>query len=671
MNSNSNLDIKKRMKELVNTLNQYSYEYYVLDAPTVSDIEYDSLLRELEQLEKDYPHEVLPNSPTRRVGDYLQTELEEIHHQYPMLSIANAFNFNELQEFDQRIKKEVNKVSYVCELKIDGLASTVHYDNGLLTLGATRGNGVVGENVTKNMLTIKKLPKVLKEHVSIEVRGEVFMDYATFNEINTERAQNNEPLFANPRNSAGGSLRQLDPEVTRKRRLNHFAYSIVNPASYNLHTHMDIMAYLKTLGFNVNPNYRYCDNIYKVFDYINELDLLRKDLGYPTDGIVIKVNELDLYDEIGYTVKNPKFMIAYKFPAEEVTTKLRDIVFTVGRTGMITPNAILDPVIIAQTTVSRATLNNEDFITKRDIRLGDYVVVRKAGEIIPEVVSVDLSRRESDAKPFVMITRCPSCGSPLVKNEGEAEHYCLNDNCEGRILQAIIHYCARETMDIEGLGDKQIELLYHKGYLKDISDIYRLKEYQAELIELERFGPKKVENILKAVEKSKENSLDKFIFSLGIRYVGSKIAKILSSLYQTIEDFAQAPYEDLREIEGIGEVIASSIVDYFENPVNKELLDRLHNLGVNPQGTIKSEAPTHLFNGKTVVLTGKLSRFSRDEASAIIEKLGGKTSSSVSKNTDFVLAGEDAGSKLKKATELGVKVIDENMFLELIEPYLK
>lgn len=665
-----NPELKKRMIELVNLLNQYNYEYYVLDAPTVSDIEYDSLLRELEKIEKEYPEEVLPNSPTRRVGDYLQTDLEEIHHQYPMLSLANAFNFNELLEFDQRIKKVVDNVSYVCELKIDGLASTVHYNQGLLTLGATRGNGVIGENVTKNMLTIKNLPKVLNEHVTIEVRGEVFMDYATFNEINDERSKNNEPLFANPRNSAGGSLRQLDPEITRKRRLNHFAYAIVNPNNYNLHTHMDILAYLKKLGFNVNPNYRHCPTIYDVFDYINELDLKRKELGYPTDGIVIKVNELDLYDEIGYTVKSPKFMIAYKFPAEEVTTKLRDIVFTVGRTGMITPNAILDPVIIAQTTVSRATLNNEDFIKKRDIRIGDYVVVRKAGEIIPEVVSVDLSRRCEDTKPFEMITKCPACGSPLVKNEGEAEHYCLNENCEGRIIEALIHYCARETMDIEGLGDKQIELLYHKGYLKDISDVYRLKDHKAELIELERFGPKKVENILNVIEKSKENSLDKFIFGLGIRYVGSKIAKILSSLYPTIDDLAQAPYEELKEIEGIGEVIASSIVDFFENAANMELIRKLQALGVNPKGKVKEEAPEHFFNGKTVVLTGKLTRFSRDEASSIIEKLGGKTASSVSKNTDLVIAGEDAGSKLKKATDLGIDVIDENKFLALIEGFI-
>lgn len=665
------MDVKKRMTELVNLLNQYNYEYYILDAPTVSDIEYDSLLRELEQLEKEYPNEVLDNSPTRRVGDYLRMDLEEVHHSAPMLSLANAFSFNELIEFDQRVKKVAQNATYVCELKIDGLASTVHYDQGLLTLGATRGNGVTGENVTKNMLTIKKLPKVLTEHVSLEVRGEVFMDYATFNEINEERAKNNEPLFANPRNSAGGSLRQLDPEVTRKRNLNHFAYSIVSPSNYNLHTHMEILEYLKVLGFNVNPHYRHCQTIDEVIEYINELDQLRKEIGYPTDGIVVKVNELELYDLIGTTVKSPKYMIAYKFPAEEVTTKLRDIVFTVGRTGMITPNAILDPVIIAQTTVSKATLNNEDFIKKRDIRIGDYVVVRKAGEIIPEVVSVDLSRRSPDAKPFEMITKCPACGSQIVKNDGEAEHYCLNENCEGRKLEAIIHFASRETMDIEGLGEKQIELLYQKGFLKDISDIYLLKNYQSELLELERFGPKKVENLLNAIEKSKDYPLDKFIFGLGIRYVGSKIAKILSSIYETITELSKTTYDELIQIEGIGEVIARSIIEFFENQQNLELIEKLIQYGVNPKGAVKTEtAPVNYFNGKTVVLTGKLTRFSRDEASELIEKLGGKTTSSVSKKTSLVIAGEDAGSKLTKANELGIEVIDENTFLQLLEPYM-
>lgn len=665
------MDVKKRMTELVNLLNQYNYEYYILDAPTVSDIEYDSLLRELEQLEKEYPNEVLDNSPTRRVGDYLRMDLEEVHHSAPMLSLANAFSFNELIEFDQRVKKVAQNATYVCELKIDGLASTVHYDQGLLTLGATRGNGVTGENVTKNMLTIKKLPKVLTEHVSLEVRGEVFMDYATFNEINEERAKNNEPLFANPRNSAGGSLRQLDPEVTRKRNLNHFAYSIVSPSNYNLHTHMEILEYLKVLGFNVNPHYHHCQTIDEVIEYINELDQLRKEIGYPTDGIVIKVNELELYDLIGTTVKSPKYMIAYKFPAEEVTTKLRDIVFTVGRTGMITPNAILDPVIIAQTTVSKATLNNEDFIKKRDIRIGDYVVVRKAGEIIPEVVSVDLSRRSPDAKPFEMITKCPACGSQIVKNDGEAEHYCLNENCEGRKLEAIIHFASRETMDIEGLGEKQIELLYQKGFLKDISDIYLLKNYQSELLELERFGPKKVENLLNAIEKSKDYPLDKFIFGLGIRYVGSKIAKILSSIYETITELSKTTYDELIQIEGIGEVIARSIIEFFENQQNLELIEKLIQYGVNPKGTVKTEtAPVNYFNGKTVVLTGKLTRFSRDEASELIEKLGGKTTSSVSKKTSLVIAGEDAGSKLTKANELGIEVIDENTFLQLVKPYM-
>ena len=477
------MDYIKRMNELVKLLKRYNYEYYVLDNPTVSDLEYDSLMKELARLEIMYPAHALPDSPTKKVGDYLKLELEEITHANPMMSLANAFSYQELREFDQKIKRTINQnVEYTCELKIDGIASTIHYEDGLLVLAATRGNGTVGENITKNALTINSLPKVLTEHTSLEVRGEVYMLKSVFDELNNIRKEENKTLFANPRNAAGGSLRQLDPNVTKERKLDQFAYTLVNPEKYNIYRQSDVMVYLKSLGFSVNPHFRKCNNIEEVINYIEEYKDKRKELPYETDGIVIKVDDLTLYDEIGYTVKTPKWAIAYKFPAEIAVTKLKDIIFTVGRTGMITPNAVLDPVLISGSTVSRATLNNEDFIVSRDIRIGDYVRVRKAGEIIPEIVEVDFSRRTENLIPFKMLENCPECGEPLVKRNNESEHHCINPNCCGRILEQLIHFASRGAMDIEGLGEKQTELLYELGYIKDVSDIYLLKNFQLLLI---------------------------------------------------------------------------------------------------------------------------------------------------------------------------------------------
>ncbi len=661
------MDIKAQIKHLVDTLNQYGYEYYVLDRPTVTDLEYDSLLRQLVQLEQEYPNEILPNSPTQKVGDYLQLDLDAIEHTHPMLSLANAFSYDELREFDERIYKSIKRaVTYTCELKIDGIASTAHYDNGLLTLGATRGNGLIGENITKNMLQIASLPKVLNEHLSMEVRGEVYMRKDVFESINKEREKIGEYLFANPRNAAGGSLRQLDASITKKRRLDQFAYTLVNPERYDIHYQSDVMTFLTKMGFSVNPYYEKCQNIDEVIAYVERFATKRKELPYETDGIVIKVNELDWYDEIGYTVKVPKWAIAYKFPAVIATTKLRDIIFTVGRTGMITPNAVMDPVIIAGTTVSRATLNNEDFIVSRDIRIGDYVNVRKAGEIIPEVVSVDLKRREADLKPFQMITHCPECGQLLVKKDTEADHYCVNSECGGRCLEQIIHFASRVAMDIDGLGEKQIEQLYDLGYLKNIVDIYHLKEYKLELVNLERFGPTKVNNLLKAIENSKNNTLDKLIFGLGIRFVGSKASKNLAKKYATMADLAAACYDELLSINDIGEVMARSIVDYFNNEKNLAIIHDLKAVGIDPISKTESNN-NQIFANKSIVLTGKLEMLTREEATALIEKYGGRASSSVSKKTDFVVAGSDAGSKLTKANELGVKVISEDAFLAQIE----
>lgn len=658
----------KRMEQLVKILNQYNYEYYVLDNPTVDDVEYDSLTRELKNLEQKYPEDILPNTPTQKVGDYLKTDLEEITHNVPMMSLQDVFSFEELYEFDERIKKVTNKYTYTCELKIDGIASSIHYTDGLLTLGATRGNGITGENITKNVLTINSLPKVLTEHISVEVRGEVFMKKSVLEYLNNIRKENNEQLLANVRNAAGGSLRQLDPNITRERRLDQFAYTLVNPENYGIYSQIEALEFLKHLGFNVNPNHRHCKSIKEVIDFINEYDTLRKELDYAIDGIVIKVNEFDLYDAIGYTVKVPKWAAAYKFPAEIVTTKLKDIIYTVGRTGIITPNAVLDPVLIAGTTVARATLNNEDFITSRDIRIGDMVRVRKAGEIIPEVVDVDLSRRSEQLPPFKMIECCPVCGSRLVKGMDEAEHYCKNPDCGGRILEGIIHFASRVAMDIEGLGEKQIELLYNLGYLKDIADIYLLENYRQEILLLDRFGDKKVTNLINAINKSKKQDLDKFIFGLGIRFVGAKASKSLAKTFKTLKAICNATYEELISIPDIGEVMANSIVDYFNDEKNRNLIIKLLELGVEP--TEYNEVTFDLFSGKTIVLTGTLEKLSRDEGNAIIEKLGGKASSSVSKKTSFVVAGPGAGSKLTKAKELGIPVYNEDDFIEMIKEYL-
>jgi len=655
------------MQFLVQRLRQYNYEYYVLDAPSVSDLEYDSLMKELEALEKKYPELIIPNSPTQTVGDYLKLSLASIDHLYPMLSLANAFNYQELYDFDERIKKATNrKVSYVCELKIDGIATTAHFEDGLLTLGATRGNGITGENITANMIMIKELPKVLSSHVSLEVRGEAYLSKDTFKEINDKRSHEGLPLFANPRNAAGGSLRQLDAQVTKERNLGHFAYTLVNPEDHGLSLQSEVLKFLKNLGFHINEHIRVCKDIDEVIAYIEEYNEKRKELQYDTDGIVIKVNELNLYDEIGYTVKVPKWAIAYKFPAELATTRLKDIIFTVGRTGMITPNAIMDPVLIAGTTVSRATLNNEAYILQKDIRIGDYVIIRKAGEIIPEIMSVDLSRRSKSLKPFKMIENCPECKTKLVKKPNEAEHYCPNINCQGRILEQIIHFASRVAMDIEGLGEKLIEQLYLFGFIHDVTDIYKLKNHASDLLTLDRYGEKRIDNILKAIEKSKENTLEKLIFGLGIRFVGSKASKNLAKKYPDIISLSKATVDELKSIADIGDVMANSIVEYFKDDKNIQLINELISLGVNPKSNITTNV-NQPFAGMSIVLTGKLEQLTRDEATKIIEDLGGRASSSVSKKTNFVIVGSDAGSKLDKAKELGILILTEKEFIEKIK----
>ncbi len=660
------MDYQKRVDELIKLLKLYNYQYYVLDNPTVQDEEYDSLIRELETIEKEHPELIRPDSPTQKVGDYLKLDLDQIEHQNKMMSLADIFNFEELREFDERIYQTIGKkVEYCAELKIDGIASTLHYDDGLLVLAATRGNGIVGENITKNVLMIDSVPKVLKEPLSLEVRGEVYMKKDVFEKINEEQLTQGKPTFMNPRNAAGGSLRQKDPEITKKRKLDQFAYTLVNPLDYGITKQSDVMEYLQKLGFSVNPLYRVCSTIEDVINYIQEMDKVRKTLNYATDGIVIKVNDLTLYDEIGVTVKVPKYAIAYKFPAEIVETKLKDIIFTVGRTGMITPNAVLDPVIVGGTQVSRATLNNEDFIKAKDIRIGDIVRIRKAGEIIPEVVSVNFERREANLKPFEMIKNCPECGEPLIKKNGEAEHKCINPNCCGRILEQLIHFASRSAMDIDGLGEKQMELLYDLGYISYLYDIYLLKNYKNELLLLPGYGMQKVNNLLNSIEKSKENTLDQLIFGLGIPFVGAKASRTLTHYYHSILELKEAKYEDLVQIKDIGDVMANSIIQYFKNDVHIMVINKLIEQGVNP---INQEEQSDFLplKDKTIVVTGTLINYSRDEANELIEKLGGKAASSVSKKTTYVLAGDAAGSKLTKAKELGIQIINEDEFSEMI-----
>ena len=655
---------QEKIKELVELLNKYSQEYYNNDVSLVSDFEYDSLLRELENLEKEYPDYILPNSPTKRVGDFSESELEKIYYKTPMLSLANVFNENELIEFDNRIKKEGFNPKYVCELKIDGIASNANYSSGIFILGSTRGNGVVGENITSNMKTIKSLPQVLSNNLDIELRGEVYMKKSVFNYLNDIRKEKSEELFKNPRNAAGGSLRQLNPKITEERKLDIFNYTIVNPEKYGLHNQYEALKFLEKNGFSVNPNYELCNDINEVIKYIEKWKDTRKELDYETDGVVIKVNDFSMQERIGYTVKSPKWAVAYKFPAIEVETKMLDIIFTVGRTGNITPNAVLEPVMIAGSLVQRATLNNEDFITERDIRIGDYVLVRKAGEIIPEVVRVSFERRSDGLEPFKMIQVCPECHQTLVRAKDEAVHYCLNEECPGRIKAGLVYFASRGCMDIEGLGEKLVEDLFNLGYIKKITDIYGLYKYRMQLENIEGLGEKSVSALLDAIEKSKENSLDKVITSLGIRFVGSKVAKILTKIFFSLDEFLTATYEDYVGIKDIGTSTAKSLVNYFKK--NYNLIKELESLGINPiEEAITNEE--QIFAGMTIVLTGKLESLTRDEASEIIEKLGGNASTSVSKKTSFVVCGSDAGSKRTKALELGIKIISEDEFLDLVK----
>ena len=661
---------EKRIKELQEVLTKYGYEYYVLDKPTISDSEYDQLLQELIQLEEQFPQFVTPDSPTQRVGGQVLDGFQKVEHSVPMLSLSNAFNEQDLRDFDRRVRQAIGEdYEYVCELKIDGLAISLRYEDGKFVQGATRGDGTVGEDITENLRTVKSIPLKLKENVTIEVRGECFMPKKSFEELNKQREANGEELFANPRNAAAGSLRQLDPKIAASRNLDVFLYSIGENTLPQIQKHSEFLNYLDELGLKTNKERRVCPTIDDVLRYIEEWESKRPDLPYEIDGIVIKIDRFDQQEKLGFTVKSPRWAIAYKFPAEEVETRLIDVELSVGRTGVITPTAILEPVRVAGTTVQRASLHNEDLIKEKDIRVGDNVIIKKAGDIIPEVVRSLPEKRSGNEEPFTMPTECPECGSKLVRLDGEVALRCLNPKCPAQIREGLIHFVSRNAMNIDGLGERVITQLFDNNLVQDVADLYKL-EYD-QLIVLERMGDKSVNNLLNAIEASKGNSLERLLFGLGIRHVGAKAARILAEQYEHIDRLMEATEEELQSINEIGEKMAKSVVQFFQLPEVKELIKELKDLGVNvsykgPKVTSSEEIESPVA-GKTIVLTGKLERYSRGEAKEKLELLGAKVTGSVSKNTDVVIAGADAGSKLKKAQELGIEVWNEDQLVEVIK----
>ncbi|MFL0506454.1 NAD-dependent DNA ligase LigA [Ureibacillus sp. 179-F W5.1 NHS] len=663
-------DIEKRVAELNQLLHKYGHAYYVLDKPLVSDAVYDQLLNELIALEKENPSLIYPDSPTQRVGGVPLQGFKKVTHNYPMLSLSNAFGEEDLRDFDRKIRQSIgNDFSYVCELKIDGLAISLRYENGVFVQGATRGDGTVGEDITANLKTIHAIPLRLNEPVTIEVRGEAYMPKKSFEALNKARADKGEELFANPRNAAAGSLRQLDPKIAASRNLSTFIYAIGGDGeAYGIDSHAEMLDYLETLGFPSNKEREFCETIDDVLAFINKWTENRPHLPYEIDGIVVKVNRYAHQDELGYTAKSPRWAIAYKFPAEEVMTTLLDIELTVGRTGVITPTAILTPVQVAGTTVGRASLHNEDLIREKDIRIGDTVIIHKAGDIIPEVVGVILEQRPENSVPFEMPTNCIACGSELVRIEGEVALRCVNPTCPAQIAEGIKHFVSRNAMNIDGLGEKVVEQLLRENYIRDVSDLYHLEAEQ--LVKLERMGEKSAKNLVEAIERSKENSMERLLFGLGIRHVGEKAAKLLAETFESMDALMAAKEEEITAIYEIGGKMADSIVTYFDSDEVQALITRLKEAGVNmlyKGKKVQVEMGNNPFAGKTIVLTGKLSQLTRNEAKAKIEELGGTVTGSVSKKTDLVIAGEDAGSKLTKANELGIEVWDENRLIEQLQ----
>lgn len=657
--------IQERIDELIKIINKASYEYYVLDNPTITDQEYDDYYMELLSLEKKYPEYKRDDSPTNRVGGNALDKFEKVTHEKPMLSFDDIFNEDEINAFDERIRKVVANPTYTIEPKMDGLSGSLIYKNGILVRAATRGDGVTGENITLNVKTIRTVPLRLTKEIDIEVRGEIYMSKDSFEKANLERTALGEAPFANPRNAAAGSVRQLDSKITAKRGLDFMAYFIPNPEDYGIKTQSESLSFLKELGFLTNYKLNTtAKSVKEIVKKIEELHEKRKSLPFAIDGVVIKVDNLKDEEKLGFTTRVPRWGIAYKFPAEEVLTTLKEIKFTVGRTGKITPNAIFSPVHVDGSLVSKATLHNEDYCKEKDIRVGDVIVVRKAGDVIPEVVEVKFERRDKELAPFKMITNCPMCNTQLIKKD--ANYFCPNNNCPARHIENLIHYASRDAMNIEGFGDNIIEDFYNMGYIKTPADFYHLENYKEELMSIEGFGEKSIIKLLSSIENSKSNSLERLLFALGIRHVGSKTAKILAKNFKDIDALMNATYEELQVINDIGDIIAASIVDYFHNEENINLINKLKENNVNMTFDGSNYHESEIFSGKTFVLTGTLINTTRDEATALIESLGGKVSSSVSSKTSAVIVGDAPGSKYTKALSLNIPIWNEEEFLDKV-----
>ena len=661
------MSAQKRIEELINLINYHNEKYYNQDSPEIEDFEYDNLMKALIKLEEENPELKRNDSPSNRVGGKPLDKFEQVVHKIPMLSLSNAYSWEDLKDFDSRVREAVGSdVEYVVEFKIDGLSVGLNYNNGIFESGATRGNGIVGENITKNLMTIKNIPLNIDEKGELTVRGEVYISKKDFEEINKIQEEQDQPLYANPRNLAAGSLRQLDSKLTAKRPLDIFIFNLEDINSKQFKTHSESLEYLKQLGFHVSPEFKVFKTMDEIIEYIKYWTEHREDLGFGIDGMVIKVNNLAQREQMGYTAKSPRWAIAYKFPAERKETKLLDIVVEVGRTGTITPTAVLEPIRLAGTTVSRATLHNEDYINEKDIKINDTVLVQKAGDIIPQVVEVIKEKRTGEEIEFKMPEECPVCGEPTVRLEGEAAVKCINISCPAQIRRGIIHFASREAMDIDGLGESIITLLLKQDLIKDISDLYYLKKEQISV--LERMGDKSATNLINAINKSKENDLWRFINGLGIKLIGTKAAKILASEFKDLDKLMNATEQELINLEEFGQTMADSVVEFFKEEKNISVIEKLKEAGVNTKLIESDDADIpKIFEKMKIVLTGTLPTLKRNDAKEMIEKRGGKATSSVSKSTSFVLAGEEAGSKLTKANDLGIKVIDEEKFLQLIE----
>lgn len=657
------IDIKKRVEELTKILNDANYNYYVKDEPTITDQEYDKYMRELEDIELEYPRYASKNSPTKRVGGEVIEKFLKVVRDKPMLSISDVFSEDEVRDFIKKVEDEVTP-EYVCEQKIDGLGVSLIYEDGKLVRGVTRGDGLVGEDITHNVRTIKSIPLELTKPVDIEVRGEIFMHKSTLEKLNKKREEEGKPKLQNVRNAAAGSIRQLDSKVAAERELDNFVYYLPNPSDFGIKTHLEALQFMGDLGFKINPHNKLVKNIDEIISYIEDEAETRKSLSYEIDGIVIKVNDVSLQEKLGNTAKYPRWAVAYKFPAEEVLTKLTDIIFTVGRTGRITPNAVLEPVIVMGSTIRRATLHNEDYVNMKGLKIGDIVSIRKAGDVIPEVVDAKLERRNGTEKDFKMISECPMCHEKIVKKDGNVDYYCVNPKCPKRNIEGIIHYVSRDALNIEGLGDEIVEELYNLGFVKNIVDLYSLGDKKKQIMEFDGYGEKSLNKIIDNIEASKNSSLERLLFGLGIKEIGSKTAKILASNFGSMDSLMTASMEELESIRDIGHITALSIYEYLKE--NKELIEKLKSLGINMKYLGKNMGLNEFISGKKFVITGTIDGYGRKEIKELIESYNGTVSESVSKNTDIVIVGSNPGSKYQDALRLNIMIWDNDKTINVL-----